>query len=177
MDDPNVKSNGGGVDRDGGAETDWLLGLGVGIQRLTEAILTLNATLVTVSEMNAQISQQRGLTRERVRKHRARRRTCNVTVTLQPELPEVGDPDSLSVEGWFEECVWPLYPRKEAKLKALKALKAAFRAIPKSREDELGEQILAGLERAKPIWANRDREFTPLAASWVNARRWEDELA
>jgi uncharacterized protein YdaU (DUF1376 family) len=71
-------------------------------------------------------------------------------------------------EAWYQ-----LYPRHEAKLAALKAWK-------KARPDpELRERIMRATEDQKQ-WPrgtglNREREWTPLPASWLNRAQWEDE--
>lgn len=62
---------------------------------------------------------------------------------------------------------WQLYPRKVAKVSAEKAWK-------KSRGDEIGDQIIAGLKRQLPHWT--DPKFIPHPASWLNAGRWDDQL-
>jgi uncharacterized protein YdaU (DUF1376 family) len=61
---------------------------------------------------------------------------------------------------------WAAYPRKEAKAKAL----PAFR---KQRAGRDLQAILADLRSRADEW--RDRQFIPLPASYLNARRWEDE--
>jgi len=60
---------------------------------------------------------------------------------------------------------WKAYPKKEAKGEAEKAFaKACKQADP--------EKIIAALARFR--WPE-DRQFIPHPASWLNARRWEDE--
>ena len=61
------------------------------------------------------------------------------------------------------------YPRKEAKENAKKAFIKARRAS--SLED-----LTEGLERYKQSVAGKDRQYVALPASWLNARRWEDEI-
>jgi len=61
---------------------------------------------------------------------------------------------------------WKLYPRKENKGQAEKAwTKAVKIADP--------EQIIQAVERTP--W-NEDKQFIPHPASWLNGKRWEDEL-
>jgi hypothetical protein len=81
------------------------------------------------------------------------------------------------VDQWFAEYFYPLYPRKEAKAKALKAMKASFKGKKGQSEDAHASAILAGLRRDVARWDGKDREFIPLPASWINGRRWEDEIA
>ena len=71
-----------------------------------------------------------------------------------------------SPEGFDE--FWTLYPRKEAKQAALKAWR-------KVRPDEL-PAILAGL-RASIQKVQWQEGVIPHASTWLNGRRWEDEVA
>jgi hypothetical protein len=67
---------------------------------------------------------------------------------------------------------WEQYPKKAAKADAEKA-------FAKIRPDaELLVVILDGLERAKEStgWTKDDGQYIPHAATWLNKRRWEDEL-
>lgn len=64
------------------------------------------------------------------------------------------------------DLFWAAYPRKEAKAKA----KPAF---AKQRASRDLPAILADLRGRSDEW--RDRQFIPLPASYLNARRWEDE--
>ncbi len=65
---------------------------------------------------------------------------------------------------------WKLYPRKEAKQRALKAWQ-------KIKADEL-PAIMAGLRVAIQTeqWQKDGVRYIPLPASWLNERRWEDEI-
>lgn len=67
---------------------------------------------------------------------------------------------------------WHLYPNKQAKLPARKAWDKI-----KPPEDLLAV-ILKALEAQKSSqgWLNEGGRFIPLPASWLNARRWEDEV-
>jgi hypothetical protein len=62
---------------------------------------------------------------------------------------------------------WAQYPKREAKINAMKA-------YGKARKLASAEDILAGLERWKRTMP-QDRQFQPLPASWLNAGRWMDE--
>jgi hypothetical protein len=70
----------------------------------------------------------------------------------------------------FDEF-WSGYPKKEAKQAALKAWR-------KIRADEL-PAIRAGLEVAMQTeqWQKDGGQFVPLPATWLNGRRWEDEVS
>jgi hypothetical protein len=62
---------------------------------------------------------------------------------------------------------WQAYPRREAKLAALKAYKNARRLAT-------AEDILAGVRQYK-LRMPEDRQYRPLPASFLNAGRWMDE--
>ncbi|MEQ1692335.1 MAG: hypothetical protein ABMA00_13675, partial [Gemmatimonas sp.] len=69
------------------------------------------------------------------------------------------------------EILWASYPRKVAKNQAVKA-------YAKINPDEaLQARMLTALQRHKtsPQWL-KDDQFIPHMATWLNARRWEDEL-
>lgn len=67
---------------------------------------------------------------------------------------------------------WSAYPRKVAKPEALKAW---IRIKP---DDETFDAIMAGLAAAKTSrdWAKDDGQFIPHPSTWLNQRRWEDQL-
>ena len=69
------------------------------------------------------------------------------------------------------ELFWKEYPRKQAKKNALKAwLKIA-------PDEELTERIISAIktQRLWPDWQKEGGRFIPLAATWLNGSRWEDE--
>lgn len=68
---------------------------------------------------------------------------------------------------------WQQYPRKVAKpaaQKAWKRLKPSRQTLP---------LLMAALDRQKssPDWLKDGGQFIPHPASWLNGRRWEDEIA
>jgi hypothetical protein len=65
------------------------------------------------------------------------------------------------------DTFWAAYPRREAKLDAMKA-------YDKARKLASAEDILAGVERYKRTMPDEKR-YRPLPASWLNAGRWMDE--
>jgi hypothetical protein len=78
--------------------------------------------------------------------------------------------DDRAVEGFPE--FWQAYPRKVAKAAALKAW-------GKLRPDAaLQAAILRGLQAAtrSEQWQRDAGAYVPHAATWLNGRRWEDEL-
>ena len=62
---------------------------------------------------------------------------------------------------------WNAYPRKEAKQAALKSWPKAVKLTSRTT-------LIEGALRLAQD-PNREDEFTPLAASWLNAGRWEDD--
>ncbi len=65
---------------------------------------------------------------------------------------------------------WEAYPKKEARKVALKSwqrLKAT---------DELFGKIMIALEKHKLTRQWRDKQYIPLATTWLNQERWEDEI-
>ena len=67
---------------------------------------------------------------------------------------------------------WTAYPRKVAKPEALKAW------IKIKPDDETFAAIMAGLAAAKTSrdWTKDDGQFIPHPTTWLNQRRWEDQL-
>ncbi len=65
------------------------------------------------------------------------------------------------------DSFWKHYPRKVAKPNALKAW------VKLKPDDSLTEKIIAAVKRQK--LSDRDIQFVPHPATWLNARRWEDE--
>lgn len=94
---------------------------------------------------------------ERQRRHRQNRQVSKPT-TRQNHLPE-----------GFDEF-WGLYPNKKAKQDALKA----WRKV-KPDERPTVAQALKAVKQTEQ-WQKDDGKFVPLAASWLNGRRWEDEI-
>lgn len=72
---------------------------------------------------------------------------------------------------WFERF-WAAYPRHVNK-------PAAMRAFDKAKVDEtLLETILKAIERQKGSaqWQENGGQFIPHPATWLNGKRWEDEV-
>ena len=67
---------------------------------------------------------------------------------------------------------WEAYPRKEAKVDALNAF---FRLNPNKDLIEIMLGVIKEQENCAQ-WRNDDGLFIPLPATWINNRRWEDEV-
>jgi len=67
------------------------------------------------------------------------------------------------------EAFWKIYPKKVSKENAKKAW------IKIKPNDELIAKITKAVKDQK--LSDREQQFIPHAASWLNAKRWEDEIA
>ncbi len=67
---------------------------------------------------------------------------------------------------------WSAYPNKKAKDKARKAWEKL------NADEALIERIMAALEKQKKSrqWTKDGGEFIPHPATWLNGRRWEDQV-
>lgn len=82
------------------------------------------------------------------------------------------DASDITAEQAFYEVFWPSYPRKTAKFVAFKAWK---RLGLKDDDQETLDAIMAGLAHyVKNEWDLDQPRYIPLAATWLNQRRWED---
>ena len=70
------------------------------------------------------------------------------------------------------DSFWSAYPRKQAKPPAVKA----FAKL--SPDDAMLTTMLSALARqaASEQWRKDGGQFIPYPATWLNARRWEDEI-
>lgn len=66
------------------------------------------------------------------------------------------------------ERFWEAYPKKTAKLEAEKAF------IKLNVNDGLLDTMLTALEKQSSQW--QQMQYIPYPATWLNGRRWEDEL-
>jgi uncharacterized protein YdaU (DUF1376 family) len=66
------------------------------------------------------------------------------------------------------DVFWKIYPRKVARKNALKAW------LKIKPDDALTKQIIDAIN--KQGLCNREIQFVPHPASWLNAARWEDEI-
>lgn len=94
----------------------------------------------------------------------------NIPVTNKGEEPETDNKPDLDTQRF--ESFWQMYPNKKAKTDARKAwdkLKV---------DDPLYTEIMKGLARQKKSrdWIKDEGQFIPHPATWLNGRRWEDEV-
>ena len=68
------------------------------------------------------------------------------------------------------DSFWASYPRKIGK-------EAARKAFAKAITKTTAGKIMDGVEQLRIEVAGKDQQFTPHAATWLNAGRWDDEVA
>lgn len=70
------------------------------------------------------------------------------------------------------ELFWKEYPRKQSKVNALKAW------IKIKPDDALTDRIIKAvkLQKQGDQWQRENGKFIPLATTWLNGARWEDEI-
>lgn len=90
---------------------------------------------------------------------------------LTPPYPPGGGTGADRSDEIFERF-WRAYPRREKKQAAVKAWKKL------SPDLDLCRTMAAALERQKRSdqWVRDGGRYIPLPASWLNGRRWEDEI-
>lgn len=121
---------------------------------------------------NGQSAKKRALANRR----QSKKRNANVTQESRTERDKnVTREEKRRVTPIVPETFlqfWTAYPRKEAKAKALEA----FKKIVFINGDF--EKLLAALEAAKGSdqWRRDAGKFIPHAATWLNGRRFEDEV-
>lgn len=120
-------------------------------------------------------------TRARVARHRERKRACNGAVTQSEAYTEArsekikpvrrasrvepGEPQSFL-------DFWSLYPNRKGKQAAMKAW-----AKLNPDADLIGLMASALVwQKAQPQWTKDGGQFVPMLSTWLNQRRWEDEL-
>ncbi len=88
---------------------------------------------------------------------------------------EGGGVEKNDSEASFERF-WAAYPKKTAKKQALKAWHKLWQELEPDKA--LIDVILSSLEQQKRSvqWTKDGGQFIPYPASWLNGRRWEDEL-
>jgi hypothetical protein len=128
----------------------------------------------------AEVEESRAKTRERVTAYRQRNKPvtnseCTENVREQSKSKSKSKSKSISppiVPPYGEDFTkfWNLYPRKQAKARAEKAWAkwAKAKVSPSVILDTLKAQL--------PELKKREREYIPLAATWLNSEPWRDEL-
>ena len=98
--------------------------------------------------------------------------TVTVTDTVSDTDTDISTNSSKSStdQSYQFDTFWYEYPRKESKAKT----KTWFEKNKPS--DELMKKILAALTKAKATRQWQDKNFIPHPITWLNQRRWEDEV-
>jgi hypothetical protein len=130
------------------------------------------------AEHNGQTAKQRALDQSRRRTERGLSGFCpdsSRTETGPEKRREEKRRTSLNpgceVEQAFE-AFWLAYPRKVAKPKAM----ASFLKV--GGKDLLGAMVAAlEAQKASPQWQKDNGEYIPHPTTWLNQRRWEDQVA
>lgn len=92
------------------------------------------------------------------------------------DLEEEEEEDKKRTDAAFAEW-WMAYPRKESKQSARKAYAKALTDGPKKSRPTT-EALTEALSAQCSVWRreNRPVDKMPHAATWLNGRRWEDEV-
>lgn len=90
-----------------------------------------------------------------------------------PLRPVATPPDRPAKDPPGFAAFWEAWPKKEGKAKALAAWKSLHVA-----NDEAIQSILDAIPRqqAAKDWPRENWRYCPLPATWLNQRRWEDEI-
>jgi hypothetical protein len=87
--------------------------------------------------------------------------------SLEPSIEPNTSSNDDELDYYFEE-LWVWYPRKVGKGQAKKALKAALKKVS---FDEIYHPLVAYVETLD----DKDKQFIPHLATWLNGERWADE--
>lgn len=85
---------------------------------------------------------------------------------------DIRNDDTMNEDIWSFGLFWKAWPKKVAREKAMKAFKAI------KGDKKLLTIILEAIELQKQTeqWQKEDGKYIPHPATWLNQRRWEDEV-
>ena len=142
---------------------------------VTKGVLKRDENGVFYSKKMVSDEAERQSWRERQAKHRGKDVTeksqpitSPITITYSNNNPPTPKGGEVNVKKEFDRF-WKSYPRKENRPGAMKAFERAIRSADVS-------EILTGMETWQKSGKWDDPKFIPHAASFLNGRRWEDEL-
>lgn len=121
-------------------------------------------------------NNEAALSRERMRKMRERNNTVtlrnNSVTTRNPVYVSISDSSLNSYSEDFN-TFWKVYPRRQAKIKAMEA----WEKLKKKKILPEIKVIIESLEKQKKSdnWFNDSGKYIPLPASWLNAGGWMNE--
>lgn len=145
------------------------------IERVPGGFIVLNAA---EHRKIASLEMMREQTKLRVQRWREKQGQQDIPLPPAPASPEQQQtqiqqetPRNAAVTHDEAEQLYKLYPRRQAKGVALKAIKKAGDIASISL---LTERVKAFAE-AVSRWPKEADEFIPLASTWFNQQRWEDD--
>lgn len=140
-------------------------------------------TIHAWQEYGGKLAERRGKTLERVQRYRARKQEQELEEEREREdresKPKARKPKEEGASEITKQAIaqafsrfWAAYPRKVSKAEAARAWEKL------SPSAELEAAIHRGLELQKRSqqWRRDEGAYIPHAATWLNGRRWEDEL-
>jgi uncharacterized protein YdaU (DUF1376 family) len=152
------------------------------VQLILDAFFTLDEDVYRQKRCDAEIIAYYG--RKTVARDKANKRWKNATASIDnaTALPQHSDSIAPAIKNNANreprteskedidrfDTFWKHYPRKVAKPNALKAW------LKIKPDDALTKQIIAAVN-AQGL-CNKEIQFVPHPASWLNAARWEDEI-
>lgn len=91
---------------------------------------------------------------------------------IEDEIEVKGTKKRMTYDDPGFQAFWSAYPRKTAKANALKAFEKL------NPDGDLMKMMLGALSRwsKSEQWIKDNGQYIPHAATWLNGRRWEDEL-
>lgn len=111
----------------------------------------------------------------------------DVRNTTVKEVSDVRNPQSIvkksiikNITSQFFDLFWKEYPKKAAKKDAIKAFNTAIKERSNGyTEESFTEMLITALRKVKVSdkWLKEDGKFINNPATWLNGKRWEDEIA
>lgn len=151
---------------------------GLSIQSIRTSIIKLKSTgeitvkstnkfsIITVCNFNEYQKQD---CHDQQANQQASQQTTNKRLTTSKEYKKLKKEEYSEAEKRFL-AFWEKYPRKSDKKKALAAW------IKNKCYNGSFEQIMTALEQQKKSQQWQDAQYIPHPTTWINGRRWEDEI-
>ena len=102
---------------------------------------------------------------------------CNQLISIEGICPRNPiqsntNPNPNPIQDERFEKFWEAYPKHTAKDSARKAFKKI------NPDDELMEKMLTAIKKQKESrqWQENGGQFIPMSSTWLNGKRWEDEV-
>lgn len=97
----------------------------------------------------------------------------NQLPTSKPKNPKTSKPTKAIADAIGFEEFWTAYPRKTAKSTAAKS----WASLDPSEETVAAIMAALALFKKSDDWNRDGGQFIPYPATWLNQKRWEDELS